>query len=145
MTAHVPADESTDRLPVWFQRAENLFVAIAAAVAFVELDFTWWWLFAIFLVFDLSMLGYAGGPRLGAWTYNVVHSYLGPAALGAVAVVGEARWTGFLALAWAFHIAVDRMLGYGLKFTDRFTHTHLGEIGQQREEDAATDPVSDER
>ena len=23
--------------------------------------------------------------------------------------------------------------GYGLKFTDRFTHTHLGEIGQDRQ------------
>ena len=33
-----------------------------------------------------------------------------------------------LALAWGFHIAVDRLLGYGLKFADRFSHTHLGEI-----------------
>ena len=25
---------------------------------------------------------------------------------------------------------MDRLLGYGLKFTDRFTHTHLGEVGR---------------
>ena len=30
-----------------------------------------------------------------------------------------------------FHIAVDRLLGYGLKFTDSFAHTHLGEIGKK--------------
>lgn len=39
-----------------------------------------------------------------------------------VAFVADARW--------AFHVGVDRALGYGLKFRDRFTHTHLGEIGK---------------
>jgi hypothetical protein len=33
-------------------------------------------------------------------------------------------------LAWAFHIGVDRALGYGLKFEDGFQHTHLGTIGR---------------
>jgi hypothetical protein len=131
----VPPVAVTDRLPVVFQRAESLGLAAVAVVAFVELDFDWWWLLALFLVFDLSMLGYAGGPRLGAWTYNAVHSYLVPAGLGVVAVVGGARWTAFIALVWAFHIAVDRLLGYGLKFQDRFTHTHLGEIGRAEDSD----------
>jgi hypothetical protein len=119
----------TDRLPVHFQRAESVLVAVVTAVAFVELDFSWWWLLALFLLFDVSMVGYLAGPKLGAWSYNVVHSYLGPAALGVAALLGDARWTAFLALVWAFHIAVDRALGYGLKFCDRFAHTHLGEIG----------------
>jgi hypothetical protein len=119
-----------DRLPVHFQRAESVLLAGATAVAFVELDFEWWWLLALFLAFDVSMLGYLGGPKLGAWTYNAVHSYLGPSALGVAALLDGARWTAFLALAWAFHIAVDRALGYGLKFCDRFSHTHLGEIGR---------------
>ena len=120
----------TDRLPVGFQRVESAALAVVAAVAFVDLGFDWWWLLALFLVFDLSMVGYARSPRLGAWTYNAVHSYVAPALLGVVAVVDGARWTAFLALVWAFHIAVDRLLGYGLKFQDRFTHTHLGEIGR---------------
>ena len=118
-----------DRLPVHFQRAESVLLAMATVVVFVELGFSWWWLLALFLFFDLSMIGYLRSPRLGAWTYNIVHSYLGPAALGSAAVVGGARWTAFIALVWAFHIAVDRALGYGLKFCDRFSHTHLGEIG----------------
>lgn len=122
----------TDRLPVWVQRLESAAVAAVTAIAFVELGFAWWWLLVLFLVFDASMVGYVHSPRLGAWTYNAVHSYVAPAVLGVAAVVGGARWAAFLALLWAFHIAVDRLLGYGLKFTDRFTHTHLGEIGTNR-------------
>lgn len=122
----------TDRLPVRIQRVESGFLAVVAAVAFVDLGHSWWWLLALFLVFDLSMAGYAVSPRLGAWTYNVVHSYVAPAALGVVAVLDGARWAAFVALVWAFHIAVDRLLGYGLKFQDRFTHTHLGEIGAKQ-------------
>ncbi|WP_269087245.1 DUF4260 family protein [Serinicoccus sp. CNJ-927] len=36
-----------------------------------------------------------------------------------------------VAVTWAFHSAVDRLPGYGLKFTDSFTHPHLGEIGKK--------------
>jgi len=35
-------------------------------------------------------------------------------------------------MAWGFHVAVDRALGYGLKFNDDFQHTHLGWIGNKR-------------
>ena len=119
-----------DPLPIWFQRAENAVIAALAAVAFVELGFSWWWLAVLFLLFDVSMLGYLRDPGLGAWTYNAVHSYIGPAGLGVLAVVGESRDLAFVALVWAFHIGVDRLLGYGLKLRDRFTSTHLGEIGR---------------
>jgi hypothetical protein len=36
-----------------------------------------------------------------------------------------------LTCTWAFHVAVDRALGYGLKYPDSFAHTHLGWIGRQ--------------
>lgn len=116
-----------DGLPVGFQRVESVAVAVLVTVVFVDQGFAWWWLLALFLAFDLSMVGYAASPRLGAWTYNAVHSYVGPALLG-VAALGGARWAAFVALAWAFHVAVDRALGYGLKFPDRFQHTHLGDL-----------------
>lgn len=119
-----------DRMPVWFQRAESAALAALVTVVFVGQGFAWWWLLVVFLAFDVSMIGYVRSPRLGAWTYNAVHSYAIPAGLGAVALAGV-RWAAFVALAWAFHVAVDRALGYGLKFTDRFAHTHLGELGNQ--------------
>lgn len=42
-----------------------------------------------------------------------------------------AWWTGLAALSWAFHVAVDRALGYGLKLAAGFEHTHLGRIGRR--------------
>jgi hypothetical protein len=66
----VPPVRAIDRLPVRYQRVESGGLAIVAAVAFVELGHSWWWL-----------------------------------------------------------------LGYGLKFQDRFTHTHLGEICKQQPTD----------
>jgi hypothetical protein len=34
-----------------------------------------------------------------------------------------------IALIWANHIGIDRMLGYGLKYAEGFRFTHLGRIG----------------
>ncbi len=122
------------------QRVENGAVAVGCLVAAIVLFPNLWWMpFALFLAFDLSALGYLRSPRVGAVGYNLVHNYTAPALLGAAAVVAgsagaatAAAVTGIAALAWAFHVAVDRALGYGLKLDDAFTHTHLGWIGRDR-------------
>ncbi|WP_153392708.1 DUF4260 family protein [Ornithinicoccus halotolerans] len=119
-------------MTVWFQRAESAVIALAVLVAFVQLGFSWWWLLVLFLLVDVSMVGYLVSPRIGAWTYNAGHSYLGPAALAALAWGTGSSVAAFVTSVWAFHIAVDRLLGYGLKHPDDFTHTHLGHIGGQR-------------
>lgn len=119
------------------QRIENLALAALIAVLFVGAGYDWWWLLALFLVFDLSMLGYAKSPALGALGYNAVHNYTVPALLAAAyALTGffaEPIWIlGLLAGTWGFHVAADRALGYGLKLSEGFEHTHLGRIGQSR-------------
>ncbi|QLQ35344.1 DUF4260 domain-containing protein [Micromonospora robiginosa] len=129
--------------PIAAQRVEGLAVAALTVVVTVTAGYPWWSLLALFLVFDLSMLGYLGGPRLGALCYNLAHSYTLPAVLGAVAVAtagfdDRAGWLGVLALAWVFHIAVDRGLGYGLKTAEGFEHTHLGLIGRSRRSGSVT-------
>jgi hypothetical protein len=118
------------------QRVEAGAVAIIAVVAVVVLYPDWWWVvLAAFLAFDLSMLGYVRSTAVGATTYNVVHNYAFPAlaALAALTLdpVSPAMSTaaGVLACAWAFHVGVDRALGYGLKLPDSFRNTHLGRIG----------------
>lgn len=92
-----------------------------------------WGFFALlFLVPDLSMVGYLVGPRIGAVAYNAVHAYVGPAALVGAAVL----WLGPLwlaiALIWSAHIGFDRAVGYGLKLPAGFQYTHLGPIGRSR-------------
>ncbi|MEV4713458.1 DUF4260 domain-containing protein [Micromonospora sp. NPDC049374] len=123
--------------PVQTQRIEGVAVAAFAVVVTVAVGYAWWWLLALFLIFDLSMVGYLRGPHVGAFCYNLGHSYALPALLGAIAVAAAAfrepiDWLGILAIAWVFHIAVDRALGYGLKTTEGFEHTHLGRIGKAK-------------
>lgn len=131
-----PPETSTDASPtgtrgvVTLQRIENGVIAVMIVVALIALDLPAWWLAASFLAFDLSMVGYASGPRLGALVYNAVHNYTGPAIVLAVYfVAGSERpdWLVVLAACWAFHVAVDRALGFGLKLHG-FGHTHLGSL-----------------
>ncbi len=116
------------------RRVENLALAAGIAALFVAVGYQWWWLAVLFLVPDLSAVGYAVGERVGAASYNIGHSYLGPLlVLGVHAFVSEQPLQRcgalFAALIWAFHVAVDRALGYGLKHTAGFHSTDLGTIG----------------
>jgi Domain of unknown function (DUF4260) len=112
-------------------RVEGLAVALASIVAFGWSGASWWLFAALILAPDLSILFYLAGPRLGAVSYNALHVYLGPIVLlGAAAAL--AAPTGIaIALIWSAHIGIDRVLGYGLKYGDGFTSTHLGRIGRQ--------------
>ncbi|BDZ61341.1 hypothetical protein Lsed01_01158 [Demequina sediminis] len=122
--------------PVRWQRLEGAACAVLALIGAAALG-AWWWPLALFLAFDLSALGYLRDPREGAFVYNLVHSYWGPAALagwaiaiGAWGAPGSQTPVLVVAAAWLFHVGVDRALGYGLKHDDDFQHTHLGWIGR---------------
>ncbi len=92
-----------------------------------------WWLFALLLLApDVGALGYLAGSRIGAWSYNALHTYLGPAAVVAIGVVGGSAVVLSIGFIWFAHIGMDRALGYGLKYDDAFGHTHLGYIGRSR-------------
>ena len=101
--------------------------ALAVAVALYGVRGGNWALFAaLLLVPDLSMLGYRAGAAVGAACYNAAHTYLAPIALGGVGLAAGSAAVPLLALIWAAHIGLDRALGYGLKYPDGFTATHLG-------------------
>ena len=71
--------------------------------------------------------GYLFGPRVGAWTYNIVHSYATPATVGLVC--WWLQWPVGSLLIWTAHIGFDRLLGYGLKYPTAFRDTHLRMAG----------------
>lgn len=121
-----------ETLPVTFQRVENIVIAMLALIIYARAGFIWYGLPIGFLLIDLSAIGYMINAKVGALSYNIAHSYFLP--VGAL-LLGYASgrlpsWLFFVALVWIFHIATDRVLGYGLKFSDSFTHTHLGMIGR---------------
>lgn len=110
-------------------KLEELLLLALAIYLFSLLGFAWWWFPLLLLAPDLSMAGYLAGPAAGAWTYNLFHhralavaAYLA----GALAGLAPLMLAGTVLLG---HISMDRMLGYGLKYTDDFKNTHLGRIG----------------
>src|SRR3954467_14493381 len=79
-----------------------------------------------------SLVGYLGGPRLGAIVYNVAHDLAtGVAIAGAGLAVGSVAVAAIGAILVA-HSGMDRMAGYGLKLPGAFRDTHLGRIGRGR-------------
>jgi len=85
-----------------------------------------WPLFALlFLVPDVSMLGYLANTHIGAIAYNAAHTYIAPLALASYSLANAHHALLSLSLIWIAHIGFDRMLGYGLKYPTRFKDTHL--------------------
>lgn len=104
----------------------------------------WWWFVLLLLGPDIGMLGYLAGPRAGAFTYNLFHhkgiawSFIAVALalehtmyLSLPAILDANTWLP-VGLVLLGHASMDRMLGYGLKFSDDFHHTHMGWIGKAR-------------
>ena len=111
-------------------KLEELFMFALSIFLFSKLDFAWWWYPTLILTPDLSMIGYLISPQVGAVTYNFIHHK----ALGvSVFVIGVILANQSLQLAGLIlfgHSSMDRILGYGLKHSDSFQHTHLGMIGK---------------
>lgn len=113
-------------------KLEALGLWLFSIFLFSLLDFAWWWYPLLLLAPDLGMLGYLAGPRVGAWTYNIVH-HQGVAV--AVYVLGVWLANPVLQLAGVIlfgHSNMDRLFGYGLKHEDSFHNTHLGRIGKNQ-------------
>lgn len=130
-TTALPSSSIRMSDPVLLQRLEGV-AALGLGIA----TYSWlgqsWLVFALLaLAPDLTMTGYLRSPRLGALSYNLGHSYVGPALLALSGLVFGPLAFGLAAI-WVAHIGFDRMLGYGLKFDTGFQHTHLGPIGKAR-------------
>jgi hypothetical protein len=118
-------------------RLEGLAVAVVSVGLYARTGAHWWLFAALWLTPDLSMLGYLAGSCWGARCYNAVHSYVVPGVLALSGIVLHAPMVLPIALIWANHIGVDRLMGYGLKYSDGFGWTHLGRLGKR----AATAPA----
>ncbi len=111
-------------------RLEELALFVLAIYLFTELDYAWWVFPLLLLTPDLGAIGYLGGSRIGAATYNLTHhkgiavvAYLAGVLLGSQIL----QLIGVIMLA---HSSIDRVVGYGLKYPDSSDHTHLGYIGK---------------
>lgn len=111
-------------------RLEAIALFVAGIVLYLQLNGHPLWLLPLLLAPDLSMIGYAGGPGLGAISYNLVHNLaiaLVALTVGWFAAIAPLALAGAILLA---HVGMDRALGYGLKLPTGFRDTHLGRIGR---------------
>ncbi|MEO1486065.1 MAG: DUF4260 domain-containing protein [Bacteroidota bacterium] len=110
---------------------EELLLLILGFFLFLKLELSWWWYFALLLAPDIGMLGYVVGNKVGAWTYNLFH-HRGIAVICYVmgTFLWENQWLALTGIILFSHTAMDRMLGYGLKYESSFHQTHLGTVGK---------------
>jgi hypothetical protein len=103
---------------------------VIAYVITLLLGFTWWTFFTLLFFPDLFMVGYVVNARVGAMLYNLGH-HKGVAIVVALLGLSFSDSVCILIAAVLFgHSALDRLLGFGMKYTDDFKHTHLGWIGK---------------
>ena len=111
-------------------KLEELLMLGFALFLFSGLDYAWGWYALLFFAPDLSILGYLANPRLGAWTYNLIHHKGLGLALYALGALLSTPWLMFAGTILFGHSSFDRVMGYGLKHEDAFQNTHLGRIGR---------------
>ena len=112
-------------------RAESAAIAVAGVVLWFAQGGSLIWVIPAWLAPDISIAGYAAGPRVGAVVYNLAHNLV--VALGLLGLGFLLRSTP-LVLAGAIllaHIGIDRTSGFGLKYATSFQDTHLGRIGRR--------------
>lgn len=97
---------------------------------FSQMDYAWWVYPALILLPDLSMLGYLFNSEIGAWLYNVGHHKLLAILFLAIGFILPLPWMALTGVILFGHSAMDRIFGYGLKYSDDFKNTHLGWIGK---------------
>lgn len=109
-------------------KLEELAMFALGIFAFNQLDFAWWWFLILILTPDIGMVGYLINTKIGALSYNIFH-HKGVAIL--IYFTGIYLANEMLQLAGIIlftHAALDRIFGYGLKYSSSFNDSHLGPL-----------------
>jgi len=109
-------------------RIEGLAIFISAAIVYGMVGHSWWLFAVLLLAPDLSMLSYLKNERIGAYVYNVFHTYVFALPVTGLGYMMDIGWLIAIGIIWVAHIGMDRMFGFGLKYTDNFHSTHLGKL-----------------
>ena len=114
--------------PALLLRLEGIALFGAALALYGRQEGSWLLFLLLFLLPDISMVGYLVNSQVGARLYNGVHTTVAPLLLAAIAFGLGQPLLLQLALIWLAHIGFDRTMGFGLKYGDQFSHTHLAEV-----------------
>lgn len=81
-----------------------------------------------FILPDVSIPVYLINKTLGRIAYNLVHSYLPASFVVFVGMLSQSDLIMAFGIAYVSHIALDRALGFGLKYQSGFKDTHLQKV-----------------
>jgi hypothetical protein len=142
-------------MPRMLLRIESAAVMMVFITAYFRMGGDWRLFALLILAPDISFLGYIVNARVGSVLYNLFHTYAAPVVLailtlllplvtGSVTPDAKDNWVAlspyssmvvrppslgiWIALIWAAHIGMDRMLGFGLKYPTEFKETHLQRV-----------------
>lgn len=105
------------------------FALLAGTVAVYSRVAPDWLLFALLLfVPDVTMIGYLRDVRLGSLIYNLGHTLSLPILMVSIALALSSVLLAQISLIWIAHIAIDRIMGYGLKYATTFKDTHMQHV-----------------
>lgn len=115
-------------------RFEEFSIFLFSIYLFSTLDFAWWLFPLLLFLPDISMIGYLGNSKIGAIIYNVFHFRAFSLALFITGMYFSLPLFSLTGVILFAHSSLDRAFGYGLKYEDGFTITHLGRIGKNGRE-----------
>lgn len=97
----------------------------------LPVQFAWWAWILLFLVPDISMIGYAINNKAGAFLYNLFHHQLLAVVVWVAGFFLNEPYVQVAGLILLGHSSLDRIMGYGLKTVQGFQYTHLGVVGSK--------------
>ena len=122
---------TTGAVRTWL-RLEGLAAFVIGLALFGASGGNWLLLVPLLLLPDVSAIGFLASPRIGTFTYNLVHNWV-----PGIVTLGIGAWLAsptllLVAAILIAHVGMDRAVGYGLKLPSSFQDTHLGRMGRTR-------------
>lgn len=115
-------------MPGAFLRLEGFAVLTVVLMLYAHQGYSWLMFVLLLFVPDLAILSFSLNKRLGSIVYNVIHTYTLPLFLAVISFISSYSFGLQLAFIWLAHIAIDRSIGYGLKYLGQFKETHLSHV-----------------
>jgi hypothetical protein len=112
-------------------KLEELAQFILCFFAFSQLSFSWCWHLALILLPAVSTVGYLINTRVGAVLYNIAHHKAIAIIIYVFGVYLANQNLQLTAIIMFGNSIMDRIMGFGLKYSDIFQNTQLGVIGNK--------------
>ena len=95
-------------------------------------ELPWYFYALLFFTPDITFIAYTIDSKIGAIIYNFFHHQGIWLLCSLIGYFIELEWLLGLGIIYVGHSAFDRIFGYGLKYFDSFHNTHLGIIGNNK-------------